>query len=314
MEPRSPTWRRELSRKLSRQLALDVDEILAEGRPAAGRAQRIGITGPPGAGKSSAIAELARRRMAKGREVAVLAIDPTSPISRGSLLGDRIRMDSVAEDDRLFIRSVPSGICHDGLCQNVVGLLDTLDRTGFDDLILETVGVGQVSYEARKLVDTLVLLLVPESGDTVQAMKAGALEMADIYVVNKADLPAASRVAAELRSVFHLRRATGWQPTIIEASALTGVGLDELEETIDRHYAEALTPSRREILRKERRAYQLRALIHQKLEAFLAHNEQAHLGGDLQAAYCAIVAELSSSGTKNQTQVGALDVRRHANS
>lgn len=292
MEPRGRHWRRELSRTLSRQLGAGVEGILTAPPPAGGDAQRIGITGPPGVGKSSAIAALARRRLARGREVAVLAVDPTSPVTSGSLLGDRIRMDAVAQDERLFIRSVPSGACHDGLCRNVVGLLDTLGSTGFDDLILETVGVGQVSYEARKLVDTLLLFLVPESGDTIQAMKAGALEMADIYVVNKADLPAADRLVAELCGMLRLRQREGWEPPIIKLSALTGEGLEALDAAIDRHHAETFTPARQAALARERRSYQLRTLLEQRLEELIEEHGPALLEGDLMDAYRSALAGL----------------------
>lgn len=307
MKPRSHKWRRELSRRLSQQLRADVEEILRRPPSPARGAQRIGITGPPGAGKSSAIAALARRRLARGREVAVLAIDPTSPVTSGSLLGDRIRMDAVAQDERLFIRSVPSGACHDGLCRNVVGLLDILDESGFDDLILETVGVGQVSYEARKLVDTLLLFLVPESGDTVQAMKAGALEMADIYVINKVDLPSAGRLAAELRGVLRLRRPGGWEPPILQVSALTGAGMDVLDDAIDRHREETFTAARRSELERERRAYQLRALLEQRLEELVGQSGPHLLEGNLRDAYRAVLSGLENPLAEPDSERSAPD-------
>jgi LAO/AO transport system kinase len=260
---------------------LSVQEIVAQPLPISGAAQRIGITGPPGAGKSSLITSLAQRRLHRNRSVGVIAVDPTSPISAGSLLGDRIRMDAITDDDRLFIRSVPSGSCHDGLCHNIVGLLGTMEVFGFDDIILETVGVGQVSYEARKHVDTLVLVLVPESGDTVQAMKAGILEMADIYVVNKADRPAADRMAAGLRSVLQRRAASGWQPPIILASAHAGRGVMEIDEAIDAHRSATLTMEWKLSLEVERSRYHIRALLEQRFDELLEEASVNSCEGDL---------------------------------
>jgi LAO/AO transport system kinase len=285
-------WRRSLARELSRQSRLGVREILAQQPPAAGSAFRIGVTGPPGAGKSSLIAALGASRLKQGREVGVLAIDPTSPLSRGSLLGDRIRMDAIADDARLFIRSVPSGGCHDGLCRNVVGLLAAMERAGFDDVVLETVGVGQVSYEARKLVDALVLVLEPESGDTIQAMKAGILEVADIYVVNKADLPGAGRIAAELASVLHRSaRADGWRPPVIQASARDGRGVAEIDQALAMHAQATCGPEHRGALGAARRRYQFEALVRQRFDEV-----QAEIGADpsdLAAAFDALVAKMA---------------------
>ena len=181
--------RRALSRALSRIANADVSETLAQQNASTpATLSRIGITGAPGAGKSTLIARLAHLRKGVDRKIAVLAIDPTSPVSQGSILGDRIRMDSIADDPDIFIRSIPSRRAHDGLTDNTADLLNAMEGHGFDEVILESVGVGQAEYTIRTLVDTVVLVLLPESGDAIQAMKAGILEMADIYVVNKADL------------------------------------------------------------------------------------------------------------------------------
>jgi LAO/AO transport system kinase len=290
---RDPGWRRSLGRELSRQSRLKVREILGYQALSPAAARRIGITGPPGAGKSSLIAAVAARRLARGRYVGVLAIDPTSPVSQGSLLGDRIRMDAIADDARLFIRSIPSGPCHDGLCRNVVGLLATLEAAAFDDIVLETVGVGQVSYEARNLVDTLILVLVPESGDTVQAMKAGLLEVADIYVVNKSDLPAAERLAAELRSVMH-RRPLGsdWSPPIIMASTRDGRGIEEIDDAIEAHWARTSTLERKAALHTARSRYQFQALLRQRFDELSAENAVAYDSGDLAGAFAALLERM----------------------
>jgi LAO/AO transport system kinase len=294
MAERPPGWRRQLARELSRQSRLDVREILKQSPPAATIARRIGVTGPPGAGKSSLIAALGAARLGMGREVGVLAIDPTSPLSKGSLLGDRIRMDAIADDARLYIRSVPSGPCHDGLCRNVVGLLETFEAAQFDDVVLETVGVGQVSYEARKLVDSLMLVLVPESGDTIQAMKAGILEVADLYVVNKADLPGADRLAAELASVLNRTpRADGWRPPVILSSTRTGRGVDEINAALAAHAEATASAEQRAALVAARRRYQFEALMRQRFEEI----ESEVIGGanitDLSAAFDALLAHMA---------------------
>lgn len=255
-------------------------------------AQRVGMTGPPGAGKSSLIGMLAQRRLARDRSVGVLAIDPTSPISQGSLLGDRIRMDAAADDERLYIRSMASGMSHDGLCRNVMGLLEVFDQFRFDEVILETVGVGQVNYEARVLVDTLVLVLVPNSGDVIQAMKAGVAEMADIFAINKSDLPAAERTAAELKSVIEWRnRNPAWIPPVILTSTCDRRGVDELSAAIDAHFMFACTEGRIAQNETHRRRYRLRSLLLQRFEELAASSailEQA----DMREAFSSLVRGL----------------------
>jgi LAO/AO transport system kinase len=186
MSDASSNPRRNLSRALSRIANADVSDTLAQqSEPPAMNLPRIGITGAPGAGKSSLIARLAKLRKHADRKIAVLAVDPSSPVSQGSILGDRIRMDAIADDPDIFIRSIPSRRAHDGLADNTADLLNAMEGHGFGEIILETVGVGQAEYTIRTLVDTVVLILVPHSGDAIQAMKAGILEMADIYVVNR---------------------------------------------------------------------------------------------------------------------------------
>jgi LAO/AO transport system kinase len=236
-----------------------------------GRTRRIGITGPPGAGKSSLIAMLVKEWAAAGRKVGVIAIDPTSPLSGGSLLGDRIRMDEVAQDPNVFIRSLSSGGAHDGLCPNISALIAAFEHAGFDDLVLETVGVGQVSYEIRSLVDTCVLVLVPESGDTVQAMKAGILEVADIYVVNKADRPASAKLATELRSIAGWRaNGRGWTPSVVLTSTTENRGIDELVKAIEGHRDAVTNPKRVRALAAARKEYYLRSIILTRIDEILA--------------------------------------------
>ena len=213
--------RRRLGRELTRAGRASVAECLAESAAVPDSdALRIGFTGPPGAGKSTLIARLARTRLARPGRIGVLAVDPSSPISHGSILGDRVRMDEIAGHPRLYIRSVPSRNAHDGLADNIAEMLAVMERHGFDDLILETVGVGQADYTVRSLVDTVVLVVTPESGDAIQAMKAGIQEMADIYVVNKADRPGAQRTLADIRAVLQSRDPgpADWRPPVVAAS------------------------------------------------------------------------------------------------
>ena len=231
---------------------------------------RTGITGPPGAGKSSLIAMLAAQWLAMGSKVGVLAVDPSSPSTGGSVLGDRARMDSVADNPNLFIRSFSSGSSVDGLAPNMISLLDCFEQAGFDEIVLETVGVGQVSYESRKLVETLVLVLVPESGDVVQAMKAGILEMADIYVINKSDLPGSKRLASEIGSLVSWRKKKeSWVPPIVQTSSASQQGAAELADAIGRHRRSDEFRQRKTELREARHTHHLRSIFLRRLEEVL---------------------------------------------
>jgi LAO/AO transport system kinase len=223
----------------------------------------------------------------------VIAEDPTSPLSGGSLLGDRIRIDGVSTNSNLFIRSLPSGNTSDGLCPNILSLLDAFEQAAFDHVILETVGVGQVSYQAKTLVDTFVVVLVPESGDTVQAMKAGILELADIYVVNKADLPAATKIATELRSIALWRgRNESWVPPVILTSATENRGAAEFSEAIESHRKATLTEERVAALTIARREYVLRTLLVGQIDEFMARNRAGLQDASLAECFRILIAGL----------------------
>ena len=293
-----PIRRRALGRALSRIADATVDEALA-GLVAApvGAARRIGITGPPGAGKSTLVSRLARRRLDRGSTVGVVAIDPTSPYSHGAILGDRIRMEHVAEDPRLFIRSLASRGAHDGLADNIADILLTLDAHGFDEVLLETVGVGQAEYAVRTLVDTVVLVLIPESGDQVQAMKAGVLETADIYVVNKADLPGARRIAAELHAVVKLRRRldAGWEPPVLLTSHQDDEGIAALDEAVTRHLAWAAERRDAAELRRLRTEYHLKSLVMRRVSEILAEAPEARCERSLAELYDLVLHRLGET-------------------
>ena len=220
-----PLNRRALGLALSRAANASVDDILAIARnTAAPGAPRIGLTGPPGAGKSSLGGRLALLR-AQRRRVGMLAIDPSSPRSGGAILGDRIRIDELEGAGDLFVRSLASRSAADGLADNLPELLHVMEAAGFDEVLVETVGVGQAEHAARSLVDTLVLVLNPGTGDSIQAMKAGILELADLLVVTKADTPPAGPAVQSLRSVAPLWRTA---PPIHPVSAVSGEGIGEL--------------------------------------------------------------------------------------
>ena len=232
--------RRALARELTRIANASVDEILERStEPITTRARRIGITGPPGVGKSTLVGAFASARAAAGKSVGVLAIDPASPYTRGAVLGDRVRVADMTDDPRIYMRSLSSRDASDGLCNNTADLLDCLERRGFDDVLLETVGVGQAEHTVKALVDTVVLLLQPETGDAIQALKAGILEVADIVVISKCDLDGAPRMRETIASTLHIgaQKQTGWDVPVELVSVERGTGLDTLADAIDAHAA-----------------------------------------------------------------------------
>jgi len=278
-------WRVKLARELTARAKMDAAEALNFAVGPKGGAHRVGFTGPPGAGKSSLIGQIMEQWLVDGSMVGVLAIDPTSPFSGGSVLGDRLRMDAANGAEQAFIRSVPSRSAVDGLCPNVLPMLDAFDDAAFDRVVLETVGVGQVSYEARDLVDTFVLVLVPESGDTVQAMKAGIIETADICVVNKADRPGADKLVSELHAIAKWRfKTSGWRPPVLAVSSLAGKGVDEVASAIDRHRSRFDTPQRRMDLSIRRQNYHLRSSVQRRLDEIL-ETMPADIGTDSAGRY-----------------------------
>jgi LAO/AO transport system kinase len=290
-ESRNP--RRNLSRALTRIANADVSETLAQQSALpAENLPRIGITGAPGAGKSSLIARLANLRKRTDRKVAVLAVDPSSPVSQGSILGDRIRMDAIADDPDIFIRSIPSRRAHDGLADNTADLLNAMEGHGFGEIILETVGVGQAEYTIRTLVDTVVLILVPHSGDAIQAMKAGILEMADIYVVNKADLPGAALMAAEIEQVADRQSADGWTPPVIVTSRDDPEGFATLDTAITAHAAWRADHKDVAAAQRARARYQVQGLISRRIDEVLEAAGDEFLDQDPAALFDAIVARL----------------------
>ena len=210
-------------------------ELMAELAPRCGRAHVIGITGAPGAGKSTLINALLGEITKRGRSVAVVAVDPSSPISGGSILGDRLRMDEHGNRDDVFIRSVSSRGHLGGLSRNTGRIIDVFDAVGFEVVIVETVGAGQSEVEIRHVADSNIVVCPPGLGDDVQAIKAGILEIADILVVNKADLPQAERTVLDLTTAVHLRHRSDWQVRVLRTVATSGDGVPALVDAIEEH-------------------------------------------------------------------------------
>jgi LAO/AO transport system kinase len=236
------------ARALARLISLVEDgsprirSVIKDLLPSTGGARVIGLTGAPGVGKSTVTGALVGAYRAEGRRVAVLAVDPTSPFTGGALLGDRIRMQDHATDEAVFIRSMASRGHLGGLAAATPQAIRVLDAAGFELIIIETVGVGQAEVAVASFADSVVVLLAPGMGDAIQAAKAGILEVADLYLVNKADKPDAQQVVRDLRTMIALGAPGpgGWKPPIITAAAMNGPGdegIAELVRRLDEHWS-----------------------------------------------------------------------------
>jgi LAO/AO transport system kinase len=245
----------------------------------AGTAHVIGITGVPGSGKSTLVAKLARGFRSDGRRVAIVAIDPSSPFSGGSILGDRIRMNDLGDDPGVFVRSMATRGALGGLARNTLEAVDVLDAAGFAIVMIETVGVGQDEVDIVRAAHTTVVVSAPGLGDDIQAIKAGILEIADIHVVSKSDKPEANKTIADLKGMLALSLALGRSAAslapIVATSAQTGAGVAELVSSIDRHrasLAESGEMARRTRSIAERRV--LRAAEEILHDEFLRHRDR----------------------------------------
>lgn len=211
---------------------------LAELHQYAGKAHIVGVTGAPGAGKSTLVTQLVRELRRRDCKIGVIAVDPTSPFTGGAILGDRIRMMELAGDPNVFIRSMASRGSLGGLSSSTRDVVRAMDAAGYDPIIIETVGTGQAEVEVMRAAQTVLVVSAPGMGDEIQAIKAGILEIADIFVVSKMDKPGADQTVAELAMLLSLdpnRRKASWRIPIIKTSALKGLGIDELADAIQKH-------------------------------------------------------------------------------
>ena len=211
--------------------------LVREIYPRTGNARIVGFTGPPGVGKSTLIGRLIEQARAKDRQIAVLSIDPSSPFTKGALLGDRIRLADHFLDRGVFIRSMASRGSLGGLSEATLQAALLMDASGKDDVFLETVGVGQAEVDIIDHADTVVLVLMPGSGDSIQALKAGVMEIPDVIVVNKSDHPLTDTMVREIRGVLSLGPQEGWRVPILKTEASRGEGIEELAEKIGEHHA-----------------------------------------------------------------------------
>ena len=251
--------------------------LLKEVRPHAGQARIVGITGSPGSGKSTLADRLIGVARERDKRVAVVAVDPTSPFSGGSILGDRIRMTRWHQDSGVFIRSMATKGHLGGLAAATLQVVALLDAYGFDFVFIETVGVGQSEVDVVQVADTTLLVLTPGQGDGVQAFKAGIMEIADVFAVNKSDLPGSGRLKREIRAALELTHpAEGdWQPPIQETTASKNEGITELFEQLDAHHTYLQETGDLENVRRSRTRFEISALLTEQLRRALSQQEDS---------------------------------------
>ena len=230
----------------------------------------LGITGPPGVGKSTLVLEIAKRMRSEGKKLGIVAVDPTSPITGGAILGDRIRMTELFADPGVFIRSMGSRGGSGGLSSQTGSVVRILDALGCDTIIVETVGAGQTQVDIMGMADTIVVVTMPGSGDEVQSIKAGLLEIADVYVINKSDLTGAMRTVSDIKSMLDLVDDWhGWKPPVLQTNAREGKGVGELLDSIQRHNTFASDSEHLASRKKEQLKRELRELVSREVTSRL---------------------------------------------
>ena len=294
-EQRNP---RALARAISYAEAGRGGDLVRALYPKAGAATTVGLTGPPGVGKSTLASALVRDARARGKRVGVVSVDPSSPFSHGALLGDRIRLAEHFTDEAVFIRSMASRGHLGGLAGATADAVLMMDAFGFDLVLIETVGVGQSEIAIAELAQTTIVALQPGSGDSIQVLKAGIMEIADIFVVNKADHPMADQLRREIRSMMEMQHWSGWVPELVATQALEGKGVDELVAAIERHAVYLNETGEIERRRRDAFTHQVRQLALGRMERRLdrALEAQPRNGLDPYEAADRVISELGLDG------------------
>jgi LAO/AO transport system kinase len=263
---------------LTENRAPELPALMSRIFPRTGKAHVIGVTGPPGAGKSTLADRLTAHFRGTGRRVGVVAVDPSSPFSGGAVLGDRIRMQGHFLDPDVFIRSLSSRGSHGGVARATRDVIRLLDAYGMDVVLVETVGVGQTELDIMRLADTTIVVLVPEAGDAVQVMKAGLLEIADVFVVNKADRDGAERMKAELVQMVQMRAGSAWNIPVLLTQASAGIGTEAVAAALDQHRAFLAGDTGREAREAARRESELLDVLDEEVRRRL--EERLRTAGD----------------------------------
>ncbi len=259
------------------------DDIMQRIAPHTGGAHLIGITGPPGAGKSTLVEAMTAQLRERDRTVGVLVVDPSSPFTGGAILGDRVRMRDHFLDPGVFIRSMATRGASGGLSAIAPSAMRVLDAAGVDVIIVETAGVGQTELDIMHTVDSVVVVVVPEAGDAIQTMKAGLLEIADVFVVNKADRPGAKRMANDLETTVHLgsRDMDWWTIPVLQTEGIRNKGVTELLDAVERHYDTLRDSGRLEDRRAAQRRSEFHAALRERLLTRLTHAEHSEALADI---------------------------------